>query len=185
MTVQTRVEAHLQQFLGEAARYTAGRSGDIQAPFRVATFLDQPAGDALTLVTVGLSDTPLGEPPVRQELLLCAWQSQYAEVLYDTLFELGHEMQSLRVELPHGTVMQMPAPLYPGGPQQLLIYTPTYFDEAFTVVPGDPPVDLIWLIPLTPRESDFILTGRGFHAFENILETEDPDLLDLHRASVV
>ena len=184
MTIAERVEAHLTLCLGEPARISTARSDDGVVGFRVATFPNVPATDAVTLVTLGLSETPRGDPPVRQELLVCVWNRCLAESLYDTLFGLGEELQAAQIAAPECSILELPKPIVKNGPVDLLVYAPTYFAPALEVVPGDEPVEILWLIPLKSSEADFI-GQHGLEAFEDQLAEKDPDLLDLRRPAIV
>ena len=43
---------------------------------------------------------------------------------------------------------------------------------------------LAWMIPITRAEAEFAAT-EGWESFEDVLARSDPDLLDMHRVSVV
>ena len=153
-------------------------------PFEVATYADQPAANALTLVTLGLSDVPLGAPPIRQELLLAAWKADVTASVYEALFGIGYELLRLKTAADYGEILELPKPIVENGSSQLLVYTPTYFDPELEVVPDQPPILLTWLIPLTRAETDLVL-NEGLRALELRFEEADPDLLDLEREGVV
>jgi hypothetical protein len=43
---------------------------------------------------------------------------------------------------------------------------------------------MVWLIPLLTEEANFV-KDRGWSLFEDVLELENPDLMDLNRGSIV
>lgn len=184
MSARQRVKTHLEQFFGPAMYDSSARTANASVPFQIATFSDQPAENALTFVTLGISEFPLGAPPVRQEFLLSAWKPDVTDALYEALFGIGHELLRLKTAADYGEILELPKPVVENGPSQLLVYAPTYFDPGLEVVQGQPPVLLTWLIPLTRAETELVL-NEGLRALELRFEEADPDLLDLERESVV
>jgi hypothetical protein len=184
VTASQRVQAHLERVLGMPARFSTARGDGLPVPFRIATYIHQPANDAVTLVTIGMSETCLGSPPVRQELLLCTWKELFSESLYDSLFRLGHELQSTATAAYLGSIVELPAPIFGGGSAHMLVYTPTYFDADLYMIAGADPIRIVWLIPVTAAEADLVLHD-GVRALEVRFEENDPDLLDLEREGVV
>jgi hypothetical protein len=62
---------------------------------------------------------------------------------------------------------------------------PVLFDEGFsTYTDSSPHTVMVWLIPLLTEEANFV-KDRGWSLFEDVLELENPDLMDLNRGSVV
>lgn len=184
--------AHLEKILGPAVQLTRGRdlAGDRQATFEVATFADQPVEGAVTLVTVGLSDTALKGPEgeiLRQELLLCAWNGAKSESLYTGLFSAAQVYLDLGASANPGSILELEKPLGgPAGPREVFLYEPTYHPEELATVPpsqAEPePIEIVWLIPVTPAEAALV-DAEGPDAFESYLAANDPDLLDLGRSA--
>ncbi|MET7355502.1 suppressor of fused domain protein [Streptomyces mirabilis] len=56
---------------------------------------------------------------------------------------------------------------------------PVYFDDDFfsVTIENGSDVAIVWLIPITDQETDFI-REKGWEAFEDALVRQDPDLLD-------
>ena len=66
----------------------------------------------------------------------------------------------------------------------LYVSLPVYLPDSFHVCRSTAdPVVFAWLIPITNGESEFI-RAQGARAFEALLESSDPDLLDFQRAGV-
>lgn len=178
------VETHFAQLLGSPVRVTLARAGAVRASFRVAAYGDQPMTGALTFVTLGLSDQPLGEDGVRQELLLSVMKDDYADSLLNVLFGIGHHLSQTGEPAGYGDILDWTEPIVEGGPSHLLVYSPSHLGDDAETVPGNEPVDILWLIPITQSEADFV-RDRGLDAFTSMLAKRDPDLFDLHRDSVV
>lgn len=185
--------AHLEKVLGPPVQLTRGRdlAGDRQAAFELATFAGQPVEGAVTLVTVGLSDTALQGPEgekVRQELLLCAWNGSRSESLYAGLFSAAQVYLDLGESANPGSVLELDQPLSePDGPRHVFLYDPTYHPDELATVPAakgkdGEAIEIVWLIPLTAGEAALV-DAEGPDAFESYLEACDPDLLDLGRSA--
>jgi len=160
-----------------------------QAAFAVATFRDQPVEGAFTLVTIGLSERPFRGPSgeaVRQELLVCAWDRFFGEALYQTLFSMAHLLRESGETANPGTVYELPQPMGTEVPwRHLFLYPPGYHPDELQPIRLDRgEVEVCWLIPVTPEETDFV-EREGPEAFDDLLERTDPDLMDLARGSVV
>lgn len=184
-----RVKAHLERVLGPVARVTAGRdvAGERQAPCAIATFADQPVEGAFTLVTVGLSDAPLLGPEgerVRQELLLCAWNSDLDDRLYSLLLSAAQAFRDDDETANPGAVIELDGPLTERSDlHHVFLYPPTYHPDELATVPGateEDEIEILWLIPITAQEIALI-KAQGLEAFEDHLAASDPDLLDLGR----
>lgn len=68
----------------------------------------------------------------------------------------------------------------------LYVSAPGCLPDSFAVCQDDRlgEIVFIWLIPITSAEVAFV-HREGWDAFETVLETQDPDLADFGRASVV
>lgn len=191
MSLSERVEKHLAVVLGPPGRVTRARDPEsgTAAAFRVITFPDQPVEGAFTLVTVGLSDRPLRGPSgeaVRQELLVCAWDSFYGDALYQVLFSMAHLIREGGETADPGTVLELPQPIATAVPwRHLFLFVPGYHPEKLQPISlGENEVEICWLIPVTPEESALI-EKEGPEAFDDLLDRADPDLMDFGRGSVV
>ncbi|MEM8962107.1 MAG: suppressor of fused domain protein [Acidobacteriota bacterium] len=191
MDIVRQVGSHLASVLGSPVRLTLARAPESdRAPFHVATFANVPATGATTLVTLGLCDPPLAAPdgePVRQELLLCAWNEHDAEALLQLLFSIGDTVRQNGESADFGDVIDLatsfgdPSPF----PTHAFLYPPVYHPETIHDCPvqldgRDATVELVWFIPLTPGEAEHVL-AEGPKAFADLMASTDPDLLDLDR----
>lgn len=190
MKIRGRVENWFERHLGAPALVTDARDveGGRNASFRVGTYLDQPVEGAFTLATIGLSETPQHGPesePVRQELLLCAWDGFRHDSLYSTLFSVAQLVHDSGETANPGAVLELPQPVVQGGSlRHLFVYIPIYHSDDLHAVPlGGEAVEVLWLIPITEKEAAFI-EKNGPEAFDQLLGREDPDLLDLERPSL-
>lgn len=191
-TASDRVRTYLERILGPVVSVTTGRDlvGSQTAPCSIATFADQPVAGAFTLVTLGLSDSPLLGPEgelVRQELLLCGWNADLDDRLYGLLFSVASGIRDEGETANPGAVLELDGPLSePGDLRHVFLYPPTYHrDEVATIpAPGDGDshgeIEVLWLLPVNAAEVDLI-EERGPEAFETHLLEADPDLLDLRR----
>jgi hypothetical protein len=67
----------------------------------------------------------------------------------------------------------------------MYVSLPVVFPKSFWVYEDvSPAVVLVWPIPIHPEEVGYIAT-HGWNAFEDLLESEDPDLLDFTRKPVI
>lgn len=192
-TTSDRVRTYLEQALGPVVRVTTGRDlvGSQSAPCAIATFADQPVEGAFTLVTLGLSDSPLLGPEgerVRQELLLCGWNADLDDRLYGLLFTVATGIRDAGETANPGAVLELDGPLgEPGDLRHVFLYPPTYHrDELATISAPDDDgscgeIEILWLLPVTAVEVELI-EAQGPEAFEAHLVEADPDLLDLRRA---
>lgn len=186
MTSADAVERHLVSCLGAPSLITSARDAErsLSASFRVATFDDQPAESAFTLTTLGVSEHEFRdrESRVRQELLVCAWNAFRGDALHQFLFAMGNYVIESRTAAARGMIYEFPEPFTAGRAwQHVFVFTPLYHSALLSAVP---PVDFMWLIPITPAEFAFIQTN-GPQAFDDLLTQKDPDLLDLGREAVV
>jgi Suppressor of fused protein (SUFU) len=80
-----------------------------------------------------------------------------------------------------GTIIGPRGRLFAGGNMTALYAAePAYLRDGFARCAGAPPIDLLWLVPITDTEADFART-HGRQAFEDAREHEDPDLSDPNR----
>jgi hypothetical protein len=181
MERRTEVDGFFRLAFGTPVLSTSGRAHGRRASWSVDTYDDQPAEDAFTLATVGLCDTPL-----EQELLLCAWNAQKSDALYNTLFTVADELVTRGLPVDAGSLLELPAPIVPRSfLRHLFAFEPLYhFQEVPVIDTAAGPVQMLWLIPVTDKEAEFI-EEHGPQAFDDLLAERDPDLLDLLRPSAI
>lgn len=72
----------------------------------------------------------------------------------------------------------------PAAMSDLYCAIPVFFPDEFQAWRGsDPPTVFVWLVPITTAERQFV-EAKGWEAFEQLLEVQDPDLLDLDRPAL-
>lgn len=189
MSASDRVKAHFEHHLGPLVRITEGHRSDDGRPgdCLIATFADQPAEGAFTLVTVGLSDEPLLAPEgekVRLELLICGWENALDDRLCAVLLAFAQKLRDEGETANAGDLIELDEPLSDAGDlHHVFLYPPTYHPEELETVPaaaGEDEIEILWLIPVTAEEASKI-REEGPEAFEQYLAANDPDLLDFGR----
>ncbi|MDO3529684.1 suppressor of fused domain protein [Ralstonia pseudosolanacearum] len=180
---------HLEQYLGPLAEgWTDSNPQAKNKNIRIVRFRDVPYEGTSTFATLGLSDriVDLGDGrTVRQELLFAVHDCYPAEQVASFLLTFAGFVQSRQGALLRGDVIGPSAPLIPGvAANALYASIPAIFPEEIgTYSMSSPPTVLIWLIPLVGEDS-VLVKSRGWSEFEDMLEAENPDLLDLNRSSL-
>jgi hypothetical protein len=178
---------HMEAFLGPIR---SGAPGDESTPPGVQVVLfanDVPSPGVVTLSTLGLSHHHLVLPddaPAHQELLFHFLEADQPRNAIGLLFQLAAEMIERGEAMGHGTIVGPRGRLFPTGSMTALYAAqPVYLRDEFARCPATPPIDLIWLIPITDTEADFART-HGDLAFQHALERENPDLTDPNRGQL-
>lgn len=179
------VADHLEHHLGKITR---GWASNHDNSVQVVEFRDQPERGARTLATLGLSLAPLAMPKgrqVRQELLLCAWESYDSESLASVLGSVGDRVAASGNALLQGEVLGPGDPVCEGVSMRwFYVSIPVVYDAALGQFDGTTPSTVFaWLIPITDDEAEFVQT-RGWSEFELLLERSEADLLELRRSSI-
>lgn len=155
----------------------------------IVEFADQPVEGAVTYATLGLSEHTLRQedgPPICQELLFSLREGEArpedAVLLMKTL--VAPVLESRR-SLDRGQVLGPAGPVLEGSTLEAFYCSfPAYFPEELAVFRGvTPAVFFVWLIPITRDEARFI-EQRDWESFEELLEEQDPELLDLRRTGL-
>lgn len=156
----------------------AGRSIDL------LVFDDQPCAGASTLVTAGLSR--LAWHRLDEELLMSVWKDALTTDLQLVLEFVARQLAEGREPLARGDVIGPAGPLVPGTHMEALYACqPTYFPDEVATFPTDDGAmgRLWWLIPIYATEARLV-EDKGAEFFEDLLVSEDPDLLSLERPPV-
>jgi len=180
------VSAHLEHYLGPIERGWSASTGPMGV--QVCRFRDQPYASASTFATLGLSHHALRmteKREVRQEVVLSVQKSQAREELAGLLLEVATRMIREHRALLRGEVLPLGSTILPGTEATALYASlPVLFPGGLATFSGTtPPTVFVWLFPILPNEVRFIAT-HGWSAFEDLLEQQAPDLLDLHRAPI-
>jgi hypothetical protein len=183
----TNLVDHLESFLGPIS---GGSRGDDTTPPGVAVVWfgeDTPFSGVTTLATLGLSDHHLHQSEQRglhQELLLHLPMVNQPANAAGVLFHLAAELIGQERGLLRGEVVGPRAQLFAGyGVTALYAAVPVYLPAGFATCPGQPPIVLTWLIPITDAEAGYVRV-HGWRALEAAFGDEEPDLTNIHRESV-
>ncbi len=182
---------HLEKQLGVEALRTTAKSNDTGnlLDVTISLFNDQPAKNAFTLASIGLSNKIFKQPDntqIRHELLFCAYNKFRSDKIYADLFDILGYLLEQDESISLGQLFDCEEPIAANSSlEAFLFYTPVYFNEELHVIKElTPPVVFAWLIPIHRKELKFIAKS-GPDAFDKLLEKHDPDLLDLSRGSIV
>lgn len=180
------VVAHLESFLGPIDGGWSENAAGERLPFKVLRFAGAPIPGATTFTTFGVSDVALTLPDgrlVRQELVFSAYDRFASSPIVTALHDVAVDLVSRGQALLRGSVYAGSFPL-PGVTSELYSAIPVFFPDGFQAWRGsDPPTTLVWLVPITVAERRFV-EAQGWEAFEQLLESQDPDLLDLDRPAL-
>ncbi|MDR1063952.1 MAG: DUF2185 domain-containing protein [Azoarcus sp.] len=179
---------HLEKYLGRAESCW---SNDEFKQAKIIQFKQRPCDGAITYATLGMSQTilPLSDNKyVRHELLFAAYEHYPSRDIATFLLSFSEFVLSKDQALWRGDVIGPSTPIIDGiAMNSVYSNIPVIFDKnlsTFYESESIPPVVLIWVLPILQQEAEFIKLN-GWGKFEDILETRNPDLLDLNRSSVI
>ncbi|MBB3976070.1 hypothetical protein GGQ64_001257 [Rhizobium azooxidifex] len=181
---KSSVPEHLEQYLGEIAHGWSGED-ELQS-IQVVCFNGKPQQGTTTYATLGLNDMILamkGTRTIRQELVISACTSFPEKDIARFLLYCAEKIKKRGHALLRGEVVNMGYPLIEGATVTALYSTnPTPFDDGFSEFRNTtPPVIFVLLVPITDNEVSLI-NKYGWNWFEDMLETQDPDIWDLKRS---
>ena len=184
----TTLPEHIATFLGkpEDSWHLETGSHDLQ----VVKTSNQPVKGVVTYSTLGMSHTVLrmpGDRVVRQELVFAVYERFAPADVAGFLLGFGASVLSLGEALFRGDTIGPQNALIPGVAANSIYCTaPVPFDERLaTYYDGShPPTVFVWALPITGDEAEFV-RRNGWTKLEELLESREPDLWDLDRASVV
>lgn len=188
MDNQGDVLSHLERYLGKmVSGYII--SANSPSVFQIAKFSHQPIASATTFTTLGLSKASLQQPDgslIRQELLFSLYDGSLSDEVAKLLAVIADELLRSKKALTRGQVLGPSGPLLSSsGKEALYVTYPIYFPEEFhTFKNFSLQTFIAWLVPITAQEAADVKTF-GWASFEHLLESKDPDLLDIHRSSLV
>jgi hypothetical protein len=177
---------HLEYHMGLIdGGWTRNGEGEKQA-FQVARFRNTPVRGAMTFSTIGLSrcemHSPVSGKRIQQELILSVPAPLAEGPVPALLQQVAGEAIASGHAYVRGDVIGPRGALFDGSSlEALYVCAPMYFPENFAVYSG-PEGDIViaWLIPISSHEAAFV-KRVGWHAFEDCLISEDPDLIDVWR----
>lgn len=181
---------HLETHLG---RIVGGWSQDAEGgklPFQVVLFDKSPISGTKVLATLGLSAASLrlgdSGKKVRQELVMLFREAFGYRNLPGIMQQVGLTAIKKGKAYSAGEVIGPRGELVTGTQlEALYVAVPVYLPDDFHVYrprAGDPIV-FGWLVPITAKEASFV-RDRGWAAFEEELERQNPDLLEFGRTSM-
>lgn len=179
--------SHIENMLGQLEQGWTFRAGS--SPVQVVRFRNQPFDGVMTYVTLGLSNVLLSMPDgreIRQELVFTAYEAFAAEEIASFLLSFCDYVLARKQALLRGDVVGPSAPLIPNVTvNSVYASIPVVFDESFsTYKKSSPHTVMVWLVPLLKEEANFV-RANGWSHFEDVLELENPDLMELNRESTV
>ncbi len=181
---------HCEDHLGSIVSGWSTDAAGARLPFQVAVFEKSPISGVRVLCTLGLSNVALrvglGTRRLRQELVAMFRETNGPGNLPGLLQQLGMEGLGKDAAYALGDVIGPRGELRAGATvSALYAAVPVYLPDSFHVCRSTPePVVFAWMVPITDAEAAFART-RGRDAFESVLESVDPDLLDTSRRSIV
>ncbi|MHA6853512.1 suppressor of fused domain protein [Ralstonia pseudosolanacearum] len=178
---------HLEKYLGHLVEGWADSSPTEVAGknIQVVRFSGVPYEGASTFATLGLSDYVVdlgGDRSVRQEFLFATRDCYPAEQVASFLVTFSSFVRSKQRALLRGDVIGPSTPLISGvAANGLYASNPVIFPEGVgTYSTSSPATVMVWLIPLVGSDSSLV-KEVGWNRFEDLLEMQNPDLLDLNR----
>jgi len=181
---------HCEDHFGSIVSGWSTDAAGVRLPFQVALFEKSPLPGVRILCTLGLSNVPLrfGQGPrmLRQELVALFREVEGFGSLPGILQQLGNEALEKDAAYILGDVIGPRGALRAGATvSAFYVALPVYLPDSFHVCRSTPePVVFAWMVPITDTEAAFARTC-GRHAFESIVESTDPNLLDTSRESIV
>lgn len=182
-----KVIDHVEHYLG---RIDYGwKDSNSLSGITIARFREQPVEGLNTFTTLGLSDHILLMPnnrEVRQELVFSALSNVLSEDIVRHLLNLVESILLNHEALLRGQVIgPTVSTISTSHMKWMYVSMPILFDEKFeTFRDSVPSTVFAWIFPIFESEANYI-REHGWEAFEDILETKDPDLWDLNRHSVI
>jgi hypothetical protein len=147
----------------------------------VAVFDDTPCEEATTFATVGLS------PTIGQELLLSCYTRQATAKTTKLLGVIAEQLFQGKAGVRRGQVLGPAGPVEDGALVEAFyvcppVYYPTELEPLDT---AQHHVHFFWLVPIHAAEATWIRAHEDEQfRFENLLQAQDPDLLDLCREPI-
>lgn len=186
MKTQSYID-YLEAHLGPIRRRFSARPGSPEASVGLLAFDESPFPEATTLVTCGLSHHVVEQErgqQIRQEFVMCGFSERISSGFANVLDRVASQFLELHQPVKRGQVIGPRGPLVKGATVEALVCaTPWYWKDSFSCFEQVvPPVVMVWLVPVTREESCFI-NLHGLDAFEQIVDDEEIDLLDLKRES--
>lgn len=173
---------HIEKRLGEPSESWKESGSQVY----VNKYSEQPQGDLVTFLTIGLSGHDLKQESgskIRQELMITVSNNFEKLPIEDLLFVVAKDVLSAHQPLQRGQVITRSGTLLDGITCSALFCTvPGYFEPSFTTLPGLDGIEtvLVDLVPITTDEESLI-EADGATNFENLLDDGRIPIFDLAR----
>lgn len=183
----TSLPDHLERYLGKV--HSAWRvGGDSEgSPFQVIRHEPNDPHQRVWFSSLGISTHGLEAPGgkrIYSELLLCSCNTSILQKLPGIIEQVGIDVLKSHRPILRGEVLGPRGSLLGSKMEALYAAPPSYLPVDFAkFVEGPRRIALVWLIPITFREAQFIAT-LGWSSFEDLLVEFDLDLCDLNRPEV-
>lgn len=179
---------HLESHLGVILEGWNRNPDGVEIPFQIIRLSGPPQPSGNYYCTLGLSNFALVSPEkhkeIRCEFLIC---SRCPENLIASILQrVGLKLLESRRAILRGELIGHKGALLPESKMTALYATiPIYLPDSVAAVsiPGLGAVVLIWLVPVTNHEAEYV-ERQGWLRFEEALEEKNPDLYDWSRPSI-
>jgi len=186
---EPRLLVHLERYLGPLAGGVGPDTTGV--PLTIGAFEQLPLRGSVAYATIGLSHHRLRNESngreFRIELLALLHAGAPAMRLPALLAQVASWLLASHRAPLCGDVIGPYGPLWDGSRLEAFYVTaPAYLDVDFAGVDLDDGGRCViaWLVPITAREAAFV-ASHAWERFEDLLVSEDPDLLDPDRAEMV
>jgi len=179
---------HLETYLGTID--WGWRLNDRTHPIQAVRFNNQPFEGAITYSTLGMSDFAFALPgtskQVSMELLFTAWKNFPSDEIASFLLSFCEFILSKGCFLSPGDVIGPSQPIIDNvAANAVFISHPMIFCDELAIFKETSPWTIFpWVIPIMEQEAYFV-KSNGWSEFADLLEYNNPDLLDLNRPSII
>lgn len=182
---------HIERHLGSIMHGWSKGSNGIEMPFQVVACNSGLTKGVTAYVTLGLSKSSLNSPnsgkAIRLEMLMLSRPGPDAARVPAILQQIGLEAIQRGKAYLRGDVIGPRGALFGKGLLEAVYVTmPVYYPESLNtyIGPDGDATIIAWLVPITKAEAEYVHT-HGWSDFEDLLQRDDPDLLDFARPSLV
>ena len=180
---------HLEYYLGSIESGGRARGVDDRSPVQMVRYEVSPSDGIAAYSTLGLSKHELesrasGEC-FRLELLMIVPDDVQQDLVYSRIDQVSEMLLDAHRAILRGQIIGPSGPLFPNSDMTALYASlPVLLPDEFAVFHGsDGDVAIVWLIPISTEEAEFVL-GNGWRKFEDELVAQAPNLIDVWRPSL-
>ena len=182
--------SHIEKFCGPIVGGWPNDADGNKMPFQIVQMQGGPIAGTTTYATLGLGKIPLrahaSDQVIRHELVMLARSDSVPENLPALLQQVAMEALQRNHAYLRGEVIRPRGSLFSGSTvTALYVAIPVYFPQEFRSVECDVGRAIFaWLVPISDEEVS-VIDEIGWGEFETMLASQDPDLLDFRRASII